>query len=64
MQGNHDPAQCWNLGMGSFLHLNKVQTTQKTCQFNMIERVAVVILVRHDYPNNAGIPGELYNSQV
>ena len=30
----------------------------------MVERVATVILVRHDYPNIACILGELYNLGV
>ena len=64
MQGNHDHcrvAETWHEEL-SPLKYGADNSVYKS--INMVERVFIVILVRHDYPNNASILGELYNTWV
>ena len=64
MQGNQDHCQVpetWHEELSPLKH-GADNSAHKS--INMVERVFIVLLVRHDYPNNASTLGELYNTWV
>ena len=64
MQGNHDHCQVPETWHEELSPLKYGADNSAYKSINMVERVFIVILVRHDYPNNASILGELYNTWV